>query len=131
MPTRKLVIDIVEITKAEYDKALADVAHVQDAREDGFLRHEADMGLYALYVKKGNKFYYGGTRGFDWQNWKNMTLDDVEYDPIAIFTEEYEEKVENKPAWKPGEPKPDEGTPAQNIERMKSPRKKQAARKRA
>jgi hypothetical protein len=60
-----------------------------------------------------------------------MTLDDVEYDPIAIFTEEYEEKVENKPAWKPGEPKPDEGTPAQNIERMKSPRKKQEARKRA
>src|SRR5580765_6413447 len=123
--TRKVAIDLTEISKEEYDEKLKDTAHHFAApRDSGFLHHDGKS--YTLYLTR-DKRYFTATRGFSHNDWARMQLENVEYDPIAVYVIPFREA---KQPWKPGEDKPDEGTPEEQIARMKSPAKKQA-RKRA
>jgi hypothetical protein len=126
--TRKLVVGLEEITKQAYDDALKDTTRhwpmgQKPDETNGFLYHNGDG--YVLVLKRGNK-YFTADRGFDWKTFNQLKLEDVEYDPIAVYVEEV---TEERKSWKPGEPKPDEGTPAAQIGRIKSQVRQQPKRK--
>jgi len=135
MASRKLVLDLEPIEKSEYEQLKADTGHVLlgSIRDDGFLHHDGNG--YCLYIEHNKRYYAAGSRGFDFQNWSNMTLEGVEFDPIAIYNET---NVKFGPVL-PGQPLPSQGTPEQNMAEMKrkQPAKKmgagqkKAARKRA
>jgi hypothetical protein len=133
MAKRKVVLDLEEITQAEYDAKRSDPAHAMHVRDDGFLYHPLGDN-YHLYVKHGDKCFHADDRGFDWQNWKNMKLEAVEFDPIAVYVEDFTPETPKQAAPSvhkpvlPGQKLPNQGTPAQNIERMKRGPKKGAAK---